>query len=135
MLPILLLSLAAFGSTLTPFIARALAPRAGLIVVAALVVLVALPHVGYLWDPAIVGDFFLFRETTVCPGGGPPPTPAYYDCLREEMWTRHPIWLDALSGLRAPKGVGTAAAAASVVVGCLVLFRREAADRLGRARS
>ena len=134
-LPILLLSLAAFGSRLTPFVARLLAPRAGLIAVAALVVLVALPHVGYLWAPGIVGDFFLFHETAVCPGGGPPPTPAYYDCLHEQMWTRHPIWLDALSGLTSPKAMVTALSVAIVSVGSLALFRREAADRVRRADS
>jgi hypothetical protein len=125
-LPILLLALAAFGSTLTPFVARLLASRAGLIAVASLAVLVALPHVGFLWHPEVVGDFFFFHQTSVCPGGGPPPTPAYYACLREEMWTRHPIWLDALSGLKSAEGVATALAVTVVSIGCLVLFRRDA---------
>jgi hypothetical protein len=128
-LPILLLALAAFGGTLTPLAARLIASRAALITVGSLVVVAALPHVGFLWHPEVVGNFFFFHQTAVCPGGGPPPTPAYYDCLREEMWTRHPIWLDALSGLRSTAGLATAVAVASVSVGCLVLFRREAATR------
>ena len=101
-----------------------LAPVPGLVAAAAVVMIVALPHVGFLWYPEVVGEFFFFHETSVCPGGGPPPTPAYYDCLREEMWTRHPIWLDSLSGLRTT-GAATAVAVALVVVGCLALLRRD----------
>lgn len=130
--PILLLSLAAFGDTLTPMISRVLAPEAGLVAVTAVVLLVALPHIGFLWHADVVGDFFFFHETSVCPGGGPPPTTAYYDCLREQMWVRHPIWLDALSGLRKPQAVGTAAAVSLAAVGCLAQFRRETVVQSGR---
>jgi hypothetical protein len=133
-LPILLLALAAFGSMLTPFVARALTSLAGL-GVAALVVVVALPHVGLLGRPQTVGEFFFFHKTSVCPGGGPPPTPAYYDCLREEMWSRHPIWLDSLSSLATPKGASTALAVVIVIVGCLVLLRREVVGRAEPAES
>ena len=126
-LPILLLALAALGRGLTPIAAAAFRPAWVLIVAAAFVVLVALPHVGLLWRPETIGDFFYRTTTAVCPGGGPPPTPAYYDCLREEMWTRHPIMLDAISGVAEPGGVVTTLLVTSVVVGCLLRFRREAA--------
>jgi hypothetical protein len=129
---VLLLSLAAFGSTLTPVLARLLASTAGLVGVAALVVVVAMPHIGVLWHPETVGDFFFFHTTSVCPGGGPPPTPGYYDCLHEQMWARHPILLDALAGLTRLEGVGTAFALSAVVVGSLALFRRDAEARIGR---
>jgi hypothetical protein len=130
--PIVLLSLAAFGHALTPIVTRILAPVAGLVAVAALVLLAALPHIGFLWRADVVGDFFFFHATSACPGGGPPPTTAYYDCLREQMWVRHPIWLDALSGLRKPEAIGTAAVVSLAVVGCLAQFRREAVERSGR---
>jgi hypothetical protein len=129
-LPVLLVALAAFGSTLRPAAARILTPVTGLVAVSVVAVLVALPHVGYLWAPDTVGNFFFFHTTAVCPGGGPPPTPRYYDCLHEEMWARRPIWLDSLHGLRRAGGLATAMATALVVVGSLVLFRRELEQRL-----
>ena len=75
-----------------------------------------------------MGDFFFRAETAACPGGGPPPTQEYYDCLSERMWTRHPILLDALGGIVTPGGAVTIALVTLVVVGCLVRFRSEAAD-------
>jgi hypothetical protein len=81
----LLLALAAFGSMLTPFVARALTSLAGLVGVAVLVVLVALPHVGLLGRPETVGEFF--------------------------------------------------PAVVIVIVGCLVLLRRELTGRAGSAES
>lgn len=126
--PVLLIALAAFGRTLTPLAARALTRVSTLVLTAAIAVAVALPHVGYLWHRDAVGNFFFWHTTSVCPGGGPPPTPAYYDCLREQMWTRHPIVLDALDGLGTPQGAATAIALAFVVVGALLHFRREAMD-------
>ena len=133
-LPILLVALAASGSALSPFLARALAPPGGLVAGAILVVVAALPHVGLVWRPRTIGDFFFRAETAACPGGGPPPTPEYYDCLRERMWTRHPIMLDALGGVGTPGGIVTVALVTLVVVGCLVRFRGEAAERLSRPR-
>ncbi len=98
--PLLLLVLAAFGATLTAVASKVLAPLPGFVAVGTLLVLVALPHIGFLWDPDGLLLHFFLRETAVCPGGGPPPTPVYYDCLSEQTWTRHPIWLDALHGLQ-----------------------------------
>lgn len=133
-LPIVLLALGVFGKQATAIVARGLRPPAGLAVAATACVICALPHIGLLWAPGTVGEFFFFHKTTACPGGGPPPTPAYYACLREEMWFRHPIWLDSLSGLATPAGIATAGAVALVVVGCLVQFRREVVQAPGPRR-
>ena len=133
-LPILLVAIAAFGSALSPLIARALTPVAGVVAAAILVVVAALPHVGLVWRPRTIGDFFFRPETAACPGGGPPPTPEYYDCLSERMWTRHPILLDALGGAGTPGGAITVALVTLVVVGCLLRFRGEAAGRLSTPR-
>jgi hypothetical protein len=129
-LPILLAAVAAFGSALTPLLMRALAPVAGLVVAAVLVVVAALPHVGLVWRPETVADFFFRAETAACPGGGPPPTPEYYDCLSERMWTRDPILVDALGGVGTAGGAVMAVLVTAVVVGCLVRFRSEATARL-----
>jgi hypothetical protein len=129
-LPIVLVAVAAFGSALSPLLARALSPIARLVGASIVVAAAALPHVGLVWRPRAVGDFFFRAETAACPGGGPPPTQEYYDCLSERMWTRHPILLDALGGVGTPGGAVTIALVTLVVVGCLVRFRSEAAERL-----
>jgi hypothetical protein len=126
MLPVVLLALGGYGSSLTPWAARVLAPISGLVVSLTVAVLVALPHVGVLWRPETIGDFFFHTTTAVCPGGGPPPTPAYYACLHEQMWEREPILVDALEGLRSAGGLITAVLVTIVLVGCLVQLRREA---------
>jgi hypothetical protein len=127
-LPIVLLSLGAFGTQATAIVARSLRSPAGLALAVTACVSFAAPHAGLLWAPGTVGDFFFFDQTAVCPGGGPPPTPAYYACLHEEMWLRHPIWLDSLSGLATGAGAATVVAVTLVVVGCLVQLRRELLD-------
>ena len=38
-------------------------------------VVAALPHVGLVWRPRTIGDFFFRAETAVCPGGGRPRRP------------------------------------------------------------
>lgn len=134
-LPIVLVALAAFGPMLTPWVARTLSSRPAFILVAGLLVAVALPHIGYVWRPETLSDFFFTPESAVCPGGGPPPTPAYYACLREELWTRHPIWLDALEGLKTFGGLATALGVAAAVLGSLALLRRNAIARVGRLRT
>ena len=125
-LPILLLAMTAYGRGLTAIAAAVLRPAWALVGTAVLIVVVALPHVGLLWRPETIGDFFFRTTTAVCPGGGPPPTTAYYDCLRERMWTRHPILLDALSGVDTAGGIGTTVLVSLVAVGCLLRFRDEA---------
>jgi hypothetical protein len=134
-LPILLVALAAYGPRLTPAAARVLTPVPALVATAVVAVLVALPHVGLLWRPQTIGDFFFRAETAVCPGGGPPPTRAYYDCLREQMWARDPIVLDALRGLGTPGGVVTALLVSLVVVGSLVLLRADLTAAISTRRA
>ena len=116
-LPLLLLALSAFAPLLLPVAARILASPGAIVVVATLAVLATLPHVGFLWHADAVLSGFFLHETDVCPGGGPPPTPVYYDCLREQMRARHPIRLDAPAGLRTAGGLATGAALTSAVVG------------------
>jgi hypothetical protein len=121
-LPILLLSLAAFGPLLRPFAARAFAHASSVPLLALATVLVAAPHVGYLWRYSTVPAFFS-RETAHCPARGP--GAQHYECLSEQMWSRRPIWIDALPGLTSTAAALTLVAVAMVAVGSLVLFRRE----------
>ena len=126
---IVLVGLSAYGSSLTPLVASVLRRPQTALLVAGLITVAALPHVGVLWHPETIGEFFFTPRSDVCPGGGPPPTEAYYACLREELWERRPIGLDALEGLRTVAGVATAFAVAVTVAGCVALLRRETTGR------
>jgi len=128
-LPVLLLALAAYARELRPHARRLLGSGTRLAVCGTAMVAVAAPHVGYLWRYETVPEFFL-HTTDVCPAFGP--GDAHYECLREQMWGRRPIWLDALEGLATPGGVVTLAAVAALVGGSLVLLRRELLDSAAR---
>ena len=134
MLPILLVAVAAFGSALSPLLARALTPVAGLVGARSSSSSPPCRTSASSGGRGPIGDFFFRAETAACPGGGPPPTPEYYDCLSERMWTRHPILIDALGGAGTAGGAVTVALVTLVVVGCLVRFRSEAAERLSTPR-
>jgi hypothetical protein len=121
-LPILLLSLATYGSRLRPFAVRVLEHASTVPLVALAILLVAAPHVGYLWRYSTVPEFFS-RRTAHCPAFGP--GAQHYECLSEQMWSRRPISIDALAGLTSGTAVLTLVAVALVVIGSLVLFRRE----------
>jgi hypothetical protein len=121
-LPLLLLALVAFGSAARPFAARLLATPWRLLVVAAAVLALTLPHVGYLWRPQTTTEFFAHRSER-CTSSRPFGSSAYYTCLREQMWTQRPIMNDALSGLGRAGGAFTAVLVAAAVAGSLVLLR------------
>lgn len=123
-MPLLLLGTVAYGRLLTPFAARLLQPRWRAVGIAAVTFVVTLPHVGYLWRPEQTLEFFTV-STGSCPATGSITSESYYDCVREEMWTRHPIVLDALSGLRTVGGGLTALAVAAALAGAVALFRDE----------
>jgi len=121
-LPVLLLSLAAYGPLLRPIAARAVGSAAALVVVAAAMLVVVAPHVGYLWRYETVPEFFE-RQTARCPVVST--GPSHYACIHEQMWTRRPIWIDALPGLASSGGALTLASVGAILAGSLVLFRRE----------
>jgi hypothetical protein len=121
-LPILLLSLAAYGTLLRPLAARAFGSTPGLAIVGLATLVVASPHVGFLWRYSTVPAFFE-RETAHCPALGP--GTQHYTCLHEQMWSRRPIWVDALEGLSSTRAILTFVAVAAVALGSLILFRRE----------
>jgi hypothetical protein len=133
-LPLLLLALIAFGTSARPYAARLLATPWRLLVVAAAVVALTLPHVGYLWRPQTTTEFFAHRSER-CTSSRPFGSNAYYTCLREQMWTQRPIMNDALSGLGRAGGAFTAVLVAAAVVGSLVLLREGVAPASAEARA
>jgi hypothetical protein len=123
-LALLLLALAAFGHDLAGPARRLLAPawRFGLVALA--IIVLTLPHVGYLWRQETKDEFFaLSRNNHDC--DDLPGSRGYYACLDETMWSRRPIANTALGGLGGQGGTLTAIAVAAALIGCLALLRRD----------
>jgi hypothetical protein len=124
-LPLALLGLAAFAEPLATLVARLLASRRRLLILALAIVLTALPHIGYLWHPSAASTFFNRSiENKDCTTPGRLGSPSYYGCLHEEMWSRRSIMNDALPGLGKPGGIATTVLVAAGVLACLTLLRR-----------
>ena len=121
--PLLLLGLVSFGDQLGIAVARFLAARWRFVLTAIVLVITTLPHIGFLWRPETTRLFF-FAETAACqPTARAPDSPGYYACLHEQMWTRKPILVDALSGLTTGGGLLTMLAVIAALVGCLAQLR------------
>jgi len=132
--PILLLALVAYGEPLRGIAARVLAPTWRLVLVAAAVLAVTLPHVGQMWRPNRIASFFAQETVATCnaPWRG---TPAQWNaCQHRLMWEHRPMPLYALGGVASPGGVATAVVLALGVTGCLLLLRAELSVTEARGR-
>jgi len=120
--PLILLLLAAYGTEIGELAGRLLAARWRLGLVAACIVVFALPHVGYMWRPQAREEFFAATS-------GPCSTPSTIGsaqqraCQHEDLWFRRPMLLYGLRGLKTPGGAVTGIAVAIGLIGCLVLLR------------
>jgi len=120
--PLILLLLAAYGTELGELAGRLLAARWRLGLVAACIVVFALPHVGYMWRPQAREEFFAATS-------GPCSTPSTIGsaqqraCQHEDLWFRRPMLLYGLRGLKTPGGAVTGIAVAIELIGCLILLR------------
>jgi hypothetical protein len=121
-LPLVLLSIVFYGDDLAPFAASLLRPLWRTVLVAALVLLVALPQVAFMWRPQTKDEFFFARDRR-CQPTNPIGSARYYECVHEQVWLRHPILLQAMPGLRTPGGALTAIMVAFGTLSCLVLLR------------
>jgi hypothetical protein len=123
MLPLALVGVAAHGDLLGEQTGRLLARPWRLAAVGAALVALALPHIGYLWDPATPIHRFFSPTDTHCNGTYLPGSDRYYGCVREQMWYRRPMLLEAFPGLGTTGGALTAAVVFAGVFGCLLLLR------------
>ena len=112
----------AYGTEIGELAGRLLAARWRLGLVAACIVVFALPHVGYMWRPQAREEFFAATS-------GPCSTPSTIGsaqqraCQHEDLWFRRPMLLYGLRGLKTPGGAVTGIAVAIGLIGCLVLLR------------
>ncbi len=123
-LPLVLIATAYYGEPIGQLARRLLAQPWRLLLVAAVLVAVTLPHVGYLSRPqATIATFFSPTDRR-CHGSYGIGSSRYYACLHEQMWTRHPMLLDAVPGLKTTTGAVTSVAVTLGVLGCLILLRQ-----------
>jgi hypothetical protein len=130
-LPLVLMSLVAYGDSLAPLTARLLAPAWRLISIFVVGFVLTLPHIGEMWRPNSTAGFF-DQENCQAPWNGG--TAQWHSCHHKLIWLVRPQPLYALHGLRTTGGVFTSVAVAVGLLGCLVLLRRGLADEPARAR-
>jgi hypothetical protein len=130
-LPLVLMSLVAYGDPLAPLAARLLTPTWRLLAIFVIVFALTLPHIGEMWRPNSTAGFFGQRNCQAPWNGS---IAGWHSCQHELVWFVHPQPLYALHGLRTTGGVFTSVAVAFGLLGCLVLLRRGLGDKPAQAR-
>jgi hypothetical protein len=128
--PLVLLLLVAYGDGLAALTRRLLARTWRLLLVVAVMLACALPHVGYLWDFESLGGYFR-QEDPQCEAPWRSGVQTWHRCQHRLLWRDRPMPLYALDGLRTPGGATTAVVVALGLLGCVVVLRGE----LGSPRS
>jgi hypothetical protein len=129
LLPLVLMSLVAYGDALAPLVARLLAPSWRLVAVFAVVFALTLPHVGEMWRPNATSGFFAQEKNCQAPWNGG--VAQWHSCQHELVWLDRPQPLYALHGLKTTGGVITSFAIGLGLFGCLVLLRAGLAEQRG----
>jgi hypothetical protein len=124
-LPLVLLSLVAYGEQFAVALGRFLVPTTRLLLVAVSFSLLTLPHIGYLWAPQSTAATFFSPTDRACNPGDPFGSARHYRCLHEQMWLRRPLYLDSGAGLRTSGGLATTIAVTLGLIGALILLRNE----------
>jgi hypothetical protein len=125
-LPIVLIVLVAYGSALEPLAARFLASSWRLLLVFAVMLVCALPHIGYTWDIESLGGYFS-QEHPLC--DAPWRSDRWYPCQDRLLWRDRPMGLYTLDGLGTAGGTATAVMVALGLGGSLLLLRDGLARR------
>jgi hypothetical protein len=123
-LPLVLLTLVAYGDVLRPQVARLLGPPWRLLLVLAVVLAFTLPNIGTTWRPNATGAFFQ-QQHPPCDAPWRGGVEKWNRCQHEQMWFDRPMPLYGLHGVRSPGGAVTTALVALGLLGCLVLLRGE----------
>jgi hypothetical protein len=129
--PLVLLVLVAYGDALTALARRLLARAWRLLLVFAVVLACALPHVGYMWDFESLGGYFR-QEQPQCEAPWRSGIQTWHRCQHRLLWQHRPMPLYTLGGLGTLGGATTAVVVALGLFGCLVLLRGELAPRGAR---
>jgi hypothetical protein len=122
-LPLVLLSLVAYGEPIAALLGRLLGPTTQLLLVAVAFSILTLPHIGYLWRPEATAARFFSQTDRACNPGDSIGTPRHYRCLHEQMWIRRPLFFDSGSGLQTDGGLASTIVVTLGLAGALVLLR------------
>jgi hypothetical protein len=121
LLPLLLISLVAYGDVLRDLARRALVPWWRMLVTFAVVFAFTLPNIGETWRPNATGQFFL--QPPVCDAPWRVGVANFHSCQHRRMWLDRPMPLYALHGVTVPSGIATSVVVALGIAGCLFLLR------------
>ena len=121
-LPLVLLALVAYGQRIGELAGRLLAPLWRTLLVFAVVLALALPHVGYLWQPSSIGGFFAHPE---CDAPWRMGVEEFHACQHEQIWFGQPKPLYAIDGVATTGGALTGVVVAAGLLACLLLLRAE----------
>jgi hypothetical protein len=125
-LPLVLMSLVAYGGALAPLAARLLRPTWRLLAVFVVVLALTLPHIGEMWRPNSTAGFFQQVQNCKAPWNGS--LEGWHSCQHKLIWSVRPQGLYALDGLRTSAGAFTGVAVAIMLLGSLLLLRRRLAE-------
>ena len=132
LLPLVLMSLVAYGDSLAPLTARLLAPTWRFLAIFVAVFALTLPHVGEMWRPNSTAGFFGQVSGYQSPWNGG--VEQWHSAQHKLLWFERPQPLYALHGLRTTGGAFTSLAVALGLLGSLLLLRGGLADER-KARS
>jgi hypothetical protein len=122
-LPLVLITLVAYGEPLRDVVRRVLDPPWRLAVVAGLVLLFTLPNVGQMWRPNRIGGYFGQEDSTTCQAPWRSSQAQWQACQHRLMWLDRPMPLYAIEGVATPGGAITALLVAAGLLGSLTLLR------------
>ncbi len=122
-LPIVLITLVAYGEPLADVVRRVLVPSWRLVLVAAVVLAFTLPTVGQMWRPNQIGRYFVQEGAATCQAPWRSSFAQWNACQHRLMWLDRPMPLYAARGVASPGGLVTTAIVAAGILGCLVLLR------------
>jgi hypothetical protein len=129
--PLVLISLVAYGDLLGELARRLVTPPWRLIALFLAVVVLTIPHIGNLLQPGETAEFFAAKEPPcAAPFGNS--VERWHDCQHELMWFAVPMPVYAAQGILSFEGAFTLAAVSAGLLACLILLR---ADLLARAAS
>lgn len=122
-LPLVLITVVAYGEPLADLVRRLLLPSWRLVLVAAVVLVFTLPNVGQMWRPNQIGRYFLQEDAATCQAPWRTSLAEWNACQHRLMWLDRPMPLYAARGVASPGGLVTTAIVAAGILGCLVLLR------------
>lgn len=127
-LPLVLLTLVAYGDALRPFVARLLASPWRLLGLFAVLLAFTLPNIGTTWRPNAAGAFFS-QQDPPCDAPWRGGVQKWNRCQHEQMWLDRPMPLYGLDGVDTPGGIATTVVVALGLLGSLWLLRGDLSPR------